>query len=99
MTKNADIYKCLLENFEFMNEECEYLEIPLNNKELQRRNSFQFQLKMFFKMKILRKKKYIKRYNSRYTEKEILSKVTNLVINSDRCFVIRPDLYPKKIIL
>ncbi len=98
MTKDIELYKCVLDNFKYHGQECTYIEVPISDKKAKKLQSPLFKLKLFYKTKIERKEKYIKRYTNLFSKEDILKQIDEISEQSNKCLMIRPDVYPIEVV-
>ncbi len=93
MTADSNIYKCVIDNLNYINLDCYTLVAQSAPKrKLRRKNNFK--LKYY---KIFDKKKYLQNLCVFTQEKKIKNFLTR-ENDFDCCLMIRPDLFPKKIV-
>ncbi len=92
MTRDGHIFECIKDNLNFMGKDCELLNIPISIKDLNNK-SLVFKLKLFIKLKILKNKKYVLKYNKDFYEENVISKIRKEGSDYESCLMIRPDVY------
>jgi hypothetical protein len=92
MTRDSFIYECIVDNLKFIDKECILLNPPPIRIKLKRK------FKIFFKTKIIKSKRHIKRYGDLLNEEQIIHKIKSISHGVESCLMIRPDIYSENIV-
>jgi len=97
MTRDSHIYECIMDNINSLGKECVLLNIPPVIEE-KNKESLKFKLKLFYKLKIVKNKRYLERFGKNSLENGIINNIKRLSQETEYCLMIRPDIYSEKII-